>query len=386
MRKTFLPFHLPEIGQEEIDEVVSVLRSGWLTTGPKVKAFEAAFSHYVGAPFSIALNSGTAALHLALDAIGLKSGDEVVLPTLTFAATAEVVHYFGARPVLVDSRPDTLNIDYDKVAAAITPKTRAILPVHYGGQPCDMDAIISIGRTHNIAVVEDAAHAFPATWDGHQVGSIGDLTCFSFYATKTLSTGEGGMVTTSNPEYAEKIRIASLHGISRDAWKRYTEHGTWHYEILRAGYKYNLTDIAAALGIVQLSKCRRMLDRRTSIANQYTSAFQGMPQLSLVQIHPLASSALHLYVILLNTASLRIGRAEMIEQMRARNIATSVHFIPLHLHPFYMREYAYSRGAFPVAEAAFDRMISLPIYSRMSDEDCHDVIQVVTEIVQQNSR
>lgn len=386
LRETFLPFHIPDIDQAEIDEVVSVLRSGWLTTGPKTRQFESEFASYVGAPHAVAVNSGTAALHLALDAIGLKEGDEVILPTLTFAATAEVVSYFKARPILVDCRADTLNIDPLAIKASITPKTRAIIPVHYGGQPCQMESILELARSQGIFVIEDAAHSLPASFNNRKVGTISDITCFSFYATKTLSTGEGGMATTSNAEYADKMRIASLHGISKDAWKRYTAQGSWYYEILRPGYKYNLTDVASAIGLVQLKKCDRMLEARKQIARRYDDAFKLISELSKPSVLPHVESALHLYVILLQLEKLRISRSQFIEELKKQNIGTSVHFIPLHLHPYYRNALEYKQGDFPNSEFAYDRMISLPIYSRMTTVDVDDVIAAVTRIIQHNRR
>ncbi len=253
--REFIPFHVPQIDDDEIRSVVETLKSGWLTTGAKTKQFEEAFARYLGVRHAIAVNSCTAALHLALDAVGVGEGDEVIVPSMTFTATAEVVLYFKAKPVLVDCLPDTLNIDPDQVERAISSKTKAIIPVHFGGQPCDMGAILDVARRHNLYVIEDAAHALPAKYRQQSIGSIGDITCFSFYATKTITTGEGGMATTDNPEWASRMRMMSLHGISHDAWKRYAKEGSWYYEVVRPGFKYNLTDIAAAIGVEQLKKC-----------------------------------------------------------------------------------------------------------------------------------
>ena len=275
MRKSFLSFHVPEIGEEDITAVVEALRSGWITAGPRVKDFEARFARFTGAANAVAVNSGTAALHLALEAAGIKTGDEVLVPTMTFAATAEVVVQLGARPILVDCSPDTLNIDPAALERAVSPRCKAVVPVHYAGHPCDMDAIAEIAAAHNLVVVEDAAHALPARWRGRTVGTIGDLTCFSFYATKTITTGEGGMITTANPEWAERMRIMSLHGISKDAWKRYTAEGSWRYEIIAPGYKYNMTDMAAALGISQLSRCEDFLRARLRCKGLYDKGFAG---------------------------------------------------------------------------------------------------------------
>ena len=278
-RTTFLPFALPHITQAEIDEVVDTLRSGWLTTGPKTKRFEREFAERVGAPHALAVNSATAAMHLALDAIGLQPGDEVIVPVYTFTATAEVVVYFRARPVFVDVDPITCNLDPAQLERHITPHTRAIMVVHIAGLPAEMDAILAVAKAYGLPVIEDAAHAFPAKYRGRMIGSISDLTAFSFYANKTLSTGEGGMLTTANPAYAERAAMMTLHGISRDAWKRYSAEGSWYYEVLQAGYKYNMTDIAAAIGLHQLARSEWLLERRRAIAQRYTEAFSQWPEL-----------------------------------------------------------------------------------------------------------
>src|SRR5712692_39120 len=281
----FLPFHAPDIGEEETRSVMETLRSGWLTTGAKVKKLEEDFARYTGAPYAVAVNSGTAALHLALDAIGLKEGDEVIVPTMTFTATAEVVLYFKARPVLVDCEPDTLNIDADQIEKKITPKTRAIIPVHFGGQPCNMARILEIAKKYDLKVIEDAAHALPASYRGKMIGTVGDITCFSFYVTKTVTTGEGGMATTGNAEWADRMRMMSLHGISKDAWKRYSNEGSWYYEVHYPGYKYNLTDIAAAIGIEQLKKCHRFWESRRRIDAAYHEGFADLPEIRTPLCH-----------------------------------------------------------------------------------------------------
>ena len=385
-RAHFLPFHLPSIGDEEIGVVVEVLKSGWLTTGSKVKELEGQFSAFVGARHAVAVNSATAALHLALAAVGIREGDEVIVPTMTFAATAEVVLYLKAKPVLVDSTPDTLNIDPDAVARAITRRTKAIIPVHFAGQPCDMKPIMHLARGHDLKVIEDAAHALPAADDDQQVGSIGDITCFSFYATKTITTGEGGMATTDNAEWAEKMRMLSLHGISHDAWKRYSSEGSWYYEITSVGYKYNLTDIAASLGLAQLKKCQAFAAARRRIAEAYTAAFADLPEIRTPVCAPGKQHAWHLYVIQLDLARLTIDRREFIEALRQRNIGASVHFIPLHLHPYYRQTYDYRPDDFPEAAAAYQRIISLPIYPSMTASDIGDVIAAVRDIVEQHRR
>jgi dTDP-4-amino-4,6-dideoxygalactose transaminase len=386
VRTEFLPFHQPDIDDAEIGSVEQTLRSGWLTTGPKVREFERQFAEFVGARHAIAVNSCTAALHLALDAIGIKEGDEVIVPTLTFAATAEVVFYFHARPVLVDCCPKTLNLDPERIEEAITPRTRAIIPVHFAGQPCQMDAIRDIAQRHNLAVIEDAAHALPARYRNQMVGTIGDITCFSFYATKTITTGEGGMITTDNDEYAERMRIMSLHGISKDAWKRYTAEGSWRYDILFPGYKYNLTDIAAALGVEQLKKCCRFYESRKKMADEFNHAFAGIAALETPSVDEAVQHAWHLYVIQLNLERLTISRDRFIEELKHANIGTSVHFIPLHLHPFYRDTLHYDASSFPCATQAFDRIISLPLYTKMTSQDQRDVIDAVRAVADRNAR
>ena len=383
MQNPFLPFHIPEIGDEEIQSVVETLRSGWLTTGAKVKHLEQEFSRYTGAPHSVAVNSGTAALHLALDAIGIKEGDEVIVPTMTFTASAEVVLYFKARPVLVDCEPDTLNIDAARIEEKITPRTKAIMPVHFAGQPCDMSTILQIAHRHNLRVIEDAAHALPARYHEKMVGTIGDITCFSLYVTKTITTGEGGMATTSNPQWADRMRVMSLHGISKDAWKRYTNEGSWYYEVHYPGYKYNLTDIAAAIGIEQLKKCNRFWESRRRIAAGYHEGFADLPEIRTPLCHPDLQHAWHLYVIQLELERLTINRNQFIETLKQENIGTSVHFIPLHLHPYYQKTFGFTPGDFPNANAAFHRIISLPIFPKMTEADTRHVIRTVTNIVKE---
>jgi dTDP-4-amino-4,6-dideoxygalactose transaminase len=386
MRTEFLRFHVPDIGAEEIQSVVDTMRSGWLTTGCRVKQFEDDFRRSVGAKHAIAVNSGTAALHLALEAAGVKEGDEVLVPTMTFAATAEVVTYLRATPVLVDSEPGTLNMDPVQVEKAITPRCKAMIPVHFGGQPCDMDALREIGRANDIRVIEDAAHALPSRCHGERVGAIGDITCFSFYATKTITTGEGGMATTDNEEYANRMKIMSLHGISKDAWKRYTAEGSWYYEILYPGFKYNLTDMAAAIGIEQLKKCNRFWQARERIANRYDAGFADVPEIACPVRRPDMQHAWHLYVIQLQLDRLRVDRGEFIEGLKREQIGTSVHFIPLHLHPYYRSRFGYARESFPCASAAFDRIVSLPIYPQMEDDDVDDVITAVRSVIEQHRR
>jgi dTDP-4-amino-4,6-dideoxygalactose transaminase len=375
----FLPFSRALIEEDEINAVVEVLRSGWLTTGPRVREFEAAFAKYIGSEHAVALGSCTAALNLALAAIGIDEADEVIIPTMTFASTAEVVLYFKARPVLVDCAPGTFHIDPQQIERAITSRTKAIIPVHYAGHACDMDAILDIAQRHGLKVIDDAAHALPARYHGKMVGTLADISCFSFYATKTMTTGEGGMITTPNQEYAERIRMLSLHGISKDAWKRYTAEGSWRYDILEMGYKYNLTDMQAAIGIAQLAKCDRMCARRNALAARYNEALRELEAFKLPVVPEGLSHAWHLYVIEVNSACLRIDRDRVIEELKLRGIGTSVHFIPLHLHTLY-QGLGYRRGQFPDAEERFQGAISLPLFAAMSDEESGRVLEALHDI------
>lgn len=382
----FLPFHTPDIGSEEIDAVVDVLRSGWLTTGSKANQFEQEFAAVVGARYAIAVNSCTAALHLALDACGIRAGDEVIIPTMTFAATGEAVTYFGAKPVLVDCTEDTLNIAPGQIEQAITPRTKAVIPVHFAGHPCEMNDILDIAKRRNLHVIEDAAHALPARYHGKAVGTIGDCTCFSFYATKTITTGEGGMVTTDNADWAKRIRAMSLHGLSRDAWNRYAAQGSWYYEILAPGFKYNLTDIAAALGIAQLHKCERFWKVRDQYAALYEEGFRDIPEVVCPRAAEYVQHAWHLYVIQLELDRLRIGRDEFIQLLQQEQIGCSVHFIPLHLHPYYRQTWGYRSEDLPVATAVYQRTVSLPLYPKMSEGDVRRVVRIVRELVMRHRR
>lgn len=375
-----VPFHKPYITEEEINEVIDSLRSGWLTMGPKTVRFEEEFGKYVGSKHSIAVNSCTAALHLALKAIDLRPGDEVVIPTMTFTATGEVVCYFKAKPVIVDIEEDTLNMSVDALDRAISRKTRAIIPVHFAGQPCDMDEIRQIAQKHKLFVIEDAAHAFPAWYKTEMIGTIGDITCFSFYATKTLATGEGGMITTEKNEWAERVKILRLHGISKDAWERYSDEGTWYYEVLEAGYKYNMTDIQAALGLAQLKKAEWMRRKRQSIADRYTEAFRTSEVICPPHIKSDRISAWHLYVIKLDLKALSIDRAQFIGELKRRGVGASVHFIPLHRHPFYRNNFGYRNEDFPVAEKVYEGIVSLPVYPGMTDDDIEFVVESVRNV------
>ena len=379
----FLPFHRALIEEAEIDAVVEVLQSGWLTTGRRAKEFESAFARFICAAHAVAVNSCTAALHLALASVGISEGDEVILPTMTFSSTSQVALYFKAKPVLVDSQRDSFHLDPEQIEQAITPRTRAILPVHYAGIPCDMDPILDVARRHGLKVIEDAAHALPTRYNGRLVGTFGDITCFSFYATKTVTTGEGGMLLTNDLEYADRARMLSSHGISRDAWKRYSAEGTWRYEILDLGYKYNMTDLAAALGIVQLAKCEAMCERRAALAERYTRALASIDAFDPLYVPNDIQHAWHLYVVKVNPSALRIDRDRVIQELKLRGIGTSVHYIPLHLHPLYQNHLGYRSGQFPNAERHFERAISLPIYPNMTAEEADRVITALYDIARE---
>jgi dTDP-4-amino-4,6-dideoxygalactose transaminase len=379
----FLPFALPEIGEEEIQEVVECLRSGWVTTGPKTKQFEQDFSRFVAnGSEAIAVNSATAGLHLALEALGVGPGDEVIVPTLTFTATAEVVRYLGADPVFVDIDSITLNMDVAAVQEAITPRTKIILPVHYAGLACDMDAILDLAHKHNLRVVEDAAHAFPTRYKGRLIGTMAsDITVFSFYANKTMTTGEGGMVVTRDAEIATRIKMMRLHGISRDAFDRYvSKTPSWFYEVVAPGFKYNLTDIASAIGIHQLRKIDRFLIRRQQLAKRYLEELSDLPLQLPVDATDSGIHAWHLFVVRL-TKDARICRDDFIQKLSDYGIGTSVHFIPLHRHPYWRDTYDLKPSQFPFAEAAYQSMLSLPLYTRMTDDDQTRVIRAVRELL-----
>ena len=401
-RDSHLPFALPDITDEEIQAVTAVLRSGWITTGPETKAFEQEFARYIGVGHAVALNSCTAALHLALEALGVTESDEVLTSTITFTATAEVVEYLGGRSRFIDVERDTLNLSPDRVRETIERqydwrdgfwrhretggRLRAIVPVHYGGHPCDMEALLAIAAEYEVKVVDDAAHALPASIGGRRIGAMGCPTAFSFYATKTLTTAEGGMFCTDDDSLADRVRLMSLHGISRDAWKRYAADGSWFYEVIEAGYKYNLTDIAAALGRVQLRRVEAMRDRRRTIAACYNRELASVPEIEVPLIREGVQHAWHLYPVRLHLDRLCIDRGRFMEELRRRQIGASVHFIPLHTQPFYRHRYGYRAGDFPVAQAEYPRLVSLPIYSRMSDEDVETVVTAMRDVVDRSRR
>jgi perosamine synthetase len=387
MENKWIPFHRPSIGQEELLAVREVLESRWLTTGPVTQQFEREFAAFVGCKYAIAVSSCTAALHLALDAIGITAGDEVLVPSYTFAATAAVVVYLGARPVLCDSLPGGFNIDPVDAASRITPKTRAIIAVHIAGEPCNLQALRQLAERYSIHLIEDAAHALPASYAGRRIGSISELTAFSFYATKTITTGEGGMLTTNDEAHARRASMMRLHGISGDAWKRYSNQGSWYYEIADAGLKANMPDLLAALGLAQLKKAEAFHLRRREIASLYLRRLSGIEELEMPPIGDVGvMHSWHLFILRLRLEMLAIGRNDLVNQLKQAGIGTSVHFIPLHLHPYYRDRYGYSSGDFPHAEDAFTRCISLPIYPDMNEADVERVTTSVEQFVQKNCR
>ena len=386
MSETFIPFHRPSIGEEEINEVTETLRSGWLTTGPRVARFEREFSAHVGAPHAVAVNSATAALHLALAGLGIGPGDEVITTPMTFCATVHAILHVGATPVLADIGSDG-NIDPEEIEKRITDRTRAILPVHLAGLPCDMKVIWALARQQGIHVIEDAAHAAGARYEGAHIGAgpkgaatASDAVAFSFYATKNLTTGEGGMITTHLPALAETVRMLSLHGASHDAWDRYSERGDWHYEVLAHGFKYNLSDIQAAIGIHQLRKLEQFIERRALLARLYHRVFDGMDEVEAPPDNPRCRHAWHLYILRLNLQKLKIDRAEFIRRLRQRGIGTSVHFIPIPLHPFFAR-LPLARNACPRALRLYQRIVSLPLYPEMTEEQVQYVAQCARDVL-----
>ena len=383
MTLPFLPYARPDIGDEEIAAVSDALRSGWVTTGPQTRLFEQAFTDYLGGGLeSIAVNSATAGLHLALEALGIGPGDEVILPTLTFTATAEVVRYLGADPVLVDVDPVTLNIDPACIRAALTARTKAIMPVHYGGLACPMGEVLAIAQEHGLKVVEDAAHALPSTWQGTLVGQLqSDITVFSFYANKTMTTGEGGMAVTRHADLARRMRTMRLHGMSRDAFDRFTSTTpAWYYEVVAPGFKYNLTDIVAAMGLQQLKKLPRFVARRQQLADTYRTQLSGLPLVLPADAPPGDVHAWHLYVIRLTEAS-PLARDAVIQALSDRGIGTSVHYVPLHRHPYWRDRYQLTPQMFPQADAAYLSMLSIPLYTAMVDADQQRVVDALHEVL-----
>lgn len=385
MREQFLSFALPLIGEEEINEVVDTLRSGWLTTGPRTRQLESELREYTGSPAALALNSCTAGLHLALQTLGIGEGDEVITTPLTFAASVNVIEHVRATPVLVDVEPDTLNIDPARIEAAVTSDTKAIIAVHYAGHPVELDQIRDIAERHNLALIEDAAHAVGAEYRGQPIGSGGNPTAFSFYATKNLTTGEGGLLTGPE-EFIDSARILALHGMSREAWSRYSAGGKWAYDIVAPGFKYNMTDIQAALGLQQLRRFEAMQNRRAEIVRTYNEAFARVPELQIPVTRSHVTNAWHLYVLRLNETRMSIGRDQFIEQLTELNIGTSVHFIPIHMHSYYRNKYGFRPEDFPVACSEYNRMLSLPLSASLSDDDVADVIEAVHHVAASGRR
>lgn len=382
MREAFLPFSLPSIGEQEVLEVIDTLRSGWMSSGPKVKIFEEKLRNYLGCGKVVAVNSCTAALHLSLVALGIKPGDEIITTPFTFVATANVILHCGGIPVFVDIDEATFNIDFTKIEDKITEKTKAIIAVHYGGQPCDMDAITKIARKYNLFLIEDAAHAIGSKYKGKKIGSLEtDAACFSFYPIKNITTAEGGAIALNNQRVAERIRIYSLHGINKGAYNRYSRENSWQYEVVYLGFKYNMTDIQASLGIHQIDKLDEFIAVREKYCRIYDETFQEIEEITTPLVKNNVKHARHLYPILLNLDKLQFGRDEFISALRKRNIGSSVHFIPLHLHPFYRKHLGYMEGDFPVAENIYHRTVSLPLYPKMTYRDLEDVIDAVKDIL-----
>ncbi|MBZ5705057.1 MAG: UDP-4-amino-4,6-dideoxy-N-acetyl-beta-L-altrosamine transaminase [Acidobacteriia bacterium] len=385
VRKTLLPYGRQSIEERDIAAVVETLRSDWLTTGPKIAEFEEAIAAWVGAKYGVSFSSGTAALHAAAFAAGLQAGDEAITSPLTFAATANCVLYQSATPVFADVSPDTLNLDPQATAARITSRTRAILPVDYAGHPADLEAILNLAERHGLVVIEDACHALGAEYRRRRVGSVSHMTVFSFHPVKHLTTGEGGMVTTDNPEFAETLRRFRNHGISSDTRQRQSA-GQWHYEMVLLGFNYRLTDIACALGLEQLKRLEPNLARRRQIAARYTAAFRELPGVLPPRVRGDVNPAWHLYPIRLDLEKLSAGRGEVFRALRAENIGVNVHYIPVHRHPYYSDRFGYKGGEYPVAEGAYERLISLPMFHGMSDADVDDVLRAVTKVVGHFSR
>lgn len=381
VRDKFLVFGAPRIEEPEIREVLSCLRSGWVSTGPRVGRFEEMFRDHTGAKHARALASCTAGLHLSMLVSGVKPGDEVITTPMTFASTANVITHVGAVPVFTDCDRRTMTIDPEEVRKKITKKTRALIPVHFAGRPCEMDPLLEIAREHGLFVIEDAAHAIESVYRGRKVGTIGDLTCFSFYVTKNIITAEGGMVTTDNDEWADMIEMYGLHGLNKGAWRRYSDEGFKHYEVIYPGYKYNLTDLQASLGIHQLPRIGKYLKRREEIWKRYDEAFADLPVITPAPPAPDTVHARHLYTLLIDAAAAGMTRDDVQQALHRENIGTGIHFIAVHLHKYYRETYGYTRGDFPNAEFISDRTISLPLSASLTDVDVDDVIAAVRKVL-----
>lgn len=387
MRQEFLPFSTPTIEDDEINEVVDSLKSGWITTGPKVKRFEDAFKAYVGAPYAVPLSSATAGLHLALLALQLQEGDEVITTPMTFASTVSMIILCGATPVLVDIEPGTLNIDAGKIREKITAKTRAVVPVHFAGQPCDMDAIFALAKEFNLTVIEDAAHAAGTEYKGKRIGSFDTISIFSFHPNKNITTGEGGMLCTTDEALAEEVSLLKFHGMSREAWKRFSATGNPNYEILLPGFKYNMMDIQAALGIHQLPKLDGFIAKRTEIAEFYNAAFADVAELAGPTYAPYKQRhAWHLYTPLIRIEQLTVDRDQFMAELKKLNIGTGLHYKAIHHHPYYRDTLQIPAGAFPNADYASDRILSLPLFPKMTMDDARDVVEAVKEVIAKNRK
>jgi len=386
MRKEFLVFGKPVIQKEEVNEVVDSLQSGWLSTGPKVMKFQEAFKEYIGSKYTVALNSCTAGLHLSMLVAGIGKGDEVITTPMTFAATANAIVHVGAKPVFVDIDRETMNIDPSLIERKINQRTRAIIPVHFAGRPCEMDTIMKLKTKYNLTVIDDAAHAIESEYKGRKIGVIADMTAFSFYVTKNLTTGEGGMVTTNNKKYARAMEALALHGMSRGAWRRYSDKGFKHYEIIKPGFKYNMMDIQAAIGIHQLKRVNEYLRRRRRVWEMYDDAFRNLPLIRPAPQEKGTTHARHLYTILVETEKLKVGRDRLQQALYEQNIGTGIHFISLHLHKYYRDRFGYKRGDFPNAEFVSDRTISLPLSAGLKDKDILDVIAAVKKMMNKYSK
>ncbi|HEY3175617.1 MAG TPA: DegT/DnrJ/EryC1/StrS family aminotransferase [Candidatus Polarisedimenticolia bacterium] len=385
VREDFLVFGRPALEEAEIQEVVATLRSGWIGTGPRVARFEESFRGYIGARHALALNSCTAGLHLSLIAAGVGPGDEVITTPHTFAATANAIVHTGATPVFVDVDRRTQNIEPSLIEAAITPRTKAILPVHFAGRPCDMDPILACSRRHGLIIIEDAAHAIEAVYHGRHVGTMGDAACFSFYVTKNLVTGEGGMVTTPHDDWAEKIQMYGLHGLSKGAWRRYSDEGFVHYQVLYPGFKYNMTDVQAALGIHQLARIEEYSRLRNQIWERYDAAFADLPATTPFPQEAGTRHARHLYTLLLDVERLRVDRDTVVEDLKREGIGTGIHFISLHLHPYYRDRFGFAPEGFPNARHISERTLSLPLSASLGDRDVQDVIDAVRKVLLRHS-
>ena len=385
VRNDFLVFGSPKIEQEEIDEVAECLKSGWIGTGPRVNKFENAFRDYIGSKYAIALNSCTAALHLSLLVSGVSTGDEVITTPMTFAATANAILHTGAKPIFVDVEKDSMNIDPTLIEKVISPKTKAILPVHFAGRPCNMDHIMEIAQKNNLLVIEDAAHAVEAKYKGKKIGNIGDMTCFSFYVTKNLVTGEGGMITTNNEEWSKKIKIRALHGMTSDARMRYANENYKHYQVIAPGFKYNMMDIQASLGIHQLKRLDKNFDRRKEIWNIYNKAFENLPITTPSEEKDTVHGR-HLYTLLLDLDNLKISRDEFLGEIVRENIGVGVHFISLHLQPYFKETFGLKKDDFPNSAFISERTVSIPFSAKLTEKDVQDVINAITKVLNRNMR